>query len=273
MIQQSFKYGLWILICSILITVACTKPADESPKIIQSNLVYEDNVNGRTPPPNNVIESVNFFYNENGRLISATVYDDTTTTAHLLKEIDLTYLSDKIVVDSYLDTIGDVTYYIGFNEKKQVTTITLPDSGGLYISYLNDRISNIKILPGNDEYLNFIYDDNDNLLQYELKIGNQIAGRAVLEYDNQLVSSEFDSRFLTKEIKFIYLGGLDLMMKLGLNYGKVSKNRLIRRTEIIAATGDVNEQYNYGYTFNNNLEITKRNIRFSTDTLFYQFKY
>lgn len=140
--QRSFKHAVLVLICSKLIAVACSKPAAESPKIIQSNLVYEDNVNGRTPPPNNVIESVNFFYNENGRLISATVYDDTSTTAHLLKEIELTYLSDKIVVDSYLDTIGNVTYYVGFNDKLQVTTVTLPDSNGLYLNYFNDRISN-----------------------------------------------------------------------------------------------------------------------------------
>jgi hypothetical protein len=54
---------------------------------------------------------------------------------------------------------------------------------------------------------------------------------------------------------------------------KSPKTNLFAVLKLIAATGDVSEQYNYGYTLNNNLEITKRNIRFSTDTLFYQFKY
>ena len=258
--------------CSILL-LSCTKPADGTREIIQSNLVYEDNVNGRVPPPDNVIESVNFYYNEDVKLIRATVYDDTGASAHLLKELNLTYFPDRIAVATYLDTIGDVLYTIRFNNKKQVTSVALVDSSGLYISYFNDRISNIKILPGDNEYVNFIYDDNDNLLQYELKINGFILGRAVLEYDNEAVPEEFDSKFLTKEIKFIYIGGLDLMSKLGLNLGKSSKNKLIRRSDISAQTGQVVELYHYGYIRNSTGDITKRNIRFSTDTLFYQFKY
>ncbi len=262
-----------ILAMALIFMISCSKPVVLEEKIKQSNFVYEDNVNGRIPPPNNVIESTNFYYNENGTLSSATVYDDTSASAHLLKEINVTYASDKIVLNTFLDTIGNVTYTINFNDKKQVLSATLPDSSGLYLSYFNDRISSIKILPSGDEYLSFIYDDNDNLLQYDLKVSGFVIGRAVLEYNNDLISNEFDSRFFTKDIKFIYLGGLDLMTKLGLNYGKSTQNKLIKRTEINLLSGQVAELYNYGYTLNNSSDISKRNIRFSTDTLFYQFKY
>ena len=256
----------------LLFIISCTKPENENERIIQSNLVIEDNVNGRIAG-NGIIESTNFYYNDDNTLNRATVYDDTVPSAHLLKEINLTYLSDKIIFNSVLDTIGTIEYRIGFNSKKQLISITLPDSSGLYVSYFDDRISNIKTLPSGDEYISFIYDNNDNLLQYELKSGGFVVGRFILEYDNDIVSNEFDSRFLTKDIKFFYLGGLDLISKMGLNYGKSTKNKLIKRTDIIVQTGQVYEHYDFGYIRNNNADIIKRNIRWSTDTLFYQFKY
>lgn len=274
--MHTFKknhWGLFSLLLALLTTTNCTRTTERDLRIRQSNHVYEDNVNGRTPPPDNVIESTNFYYNEDGTLNSATVYSDTTSTAHLLKEIHLTYGSDKVIADTYLDTIGNTSYTITFNNKKQVTSVYLPDSSGLYITYFNDRISGIKVLPSGNEYLGFIYDDNDNLLQYDLKINGFIVGRALLEYDNGTISQEFDSRFLTKEIKFIYLGGLDLISKLGLNYGKSTQNKLIKRTEVNLLTGQVSETYQYGYLQNTQGDIIKRNVRFSNDTLYYQFKY
>lgn len=263
--------GIWVF--AFLLMISCSKPVVKEFKIKQSNHVYEDNVNGRTPPPNNVIESTNFFYDDDGLLNRATVYDDTSASAHLLKELNIAYFSDKVVINTFLDTVGNVVYTIAFNAKKQVLSVTLPDSSGLYLNYFNDRISSIKSLPSGDEYISFIYDDNDNLLQYDLKVSSFIVGRAVLEYNNDLVPKEFDSRFLTKEIRFIYLGGLDLISKLGLNYGKSTQNKLIKRTDVNLITGQVFEQYDYGYTQNVKGDITKRNILFSTDTLYYQLKY
>lgn len=266
------QHLIGILAIALFLIISCSKPEATDEKIIQSNLVFEDNVNGRIAG-NGVIESTNFFYNDNNTLNRATVYDDTIPNAHLLKELNLTYFSDKVVINTFLDTIGNVTYTVAFNSKKQVTSIALPDSSGLYLTYFDDRISNIKTLPSGDEYISFIYDSNDNLLQYELKSGGFVVGRAILEYDNDLVSEEFDSRFLTKDIKFIYLGGLDLMSKIGLNYGNSTKNKLIKRSDIIVQTGQVYEHYDYGYIRNSNNDIVKRNIRWSSDTLFYQFKY
>ncbi len=263
--------GLFAIIITLL--VSCTKPADSEKKIQQSNFVYEDNVNGRIPPPNNVIESTNFFYNDNGTLNSATVYDDTSATANLLKQINIIYNTNSITVNTYLDTVGNVTYYVGFDSMKRVSTITLPDSSGLYLSYTNNKVSEIKLLPGVNKYGNFVYDANNNLIQYEFLAGSLTFIRSILRYNNEIVPREFDSRFLSKNIKFIYLGGLDLMQKIGLNYGTGSLNKLIERTDSIVTTGALYERYIFDYSNNSNGDIVKRNIKFSTDTLYYQFKY
>ncbi len=267
------KYYLYtFFILAVFFAVSCQKNG-EAKRIKKSILFIEDNVNGRVPPPDNVIEATNFFYNENGTLNKATVYSDTTARATLLKEINVSYHDGYVLVNSYLDSIGDITYKVTYNDKKQVTSIAKLDSSGLYISYFNDRISSIKILPIGAEYVNFMYDANNNLLQYELIDNNELIIRANLEYTNDVVTSEFDSRFFTKEIKFMYIGGLDLFTKLGLNAGLSSHNKLIKRTDIKPTNGQVYETYHYGYTHNSQSLIMKRNVRFSTDTLYYQFKY
>lgn len=272
----SFKWLIFWCTAILLLVGGCKKstPANKQNHFIkQTNHVHEDNVNGRTPPPNNVIESTNFYYNEDGTLQQATVYSDTTTSSTLLKKIDFTYGTNKVYANTYLDTVGNVIYTITFNDKKQVTSVYLPDSSGLYISYFNDRISSVRSLPTGLEYFGFIFDEQNNLLQYSARQDSILYWRIFLEYDNQTIEREFDSRFFTKEIKFIYIGGLDLIQKLGLNYGKATQNRLIRRTEIFMPLGRVHEIYNYGYTADAKGRIIKRNVLFSTDTLFYQFKY
>ena len=274
--NYNFKHFIFWCTAILLFVVGCTKTAATKKVnhfIKQSNHVYEDNVNGRVPPPNNVIESTNFYYNENGTLQKATVYSDTTSSAHLIKEVDFIYAFDKVIVNSYLDTVGNVSYTITFNDKKQVTSVYLPDSSALYISYFNDRTSAVRSLPPGLEYLGFIYDENDNLLQYSAKLDSSILWRFFLDYDDQLIEKEFDSRFLTKEIKFIYIGGLDLINKMGLNYGKSTRNRLIKRTEVFTPIGKIHEIYNYGYTQDAKGRTIKRNILFSSDSLYYQFKY
>lgn len=261
-----------ILLFTALAFNHCNKPESVS-KIKQSNFVYEDNVNGRIPPPNNVIESTNFYYNDNNLLERATVYDDTTSNAHLIKELNISYASDRVIINTYLDTVGNIIYHITYNDKKQVTSVTLGDTAGLHFSYFDDKVSEI-IDDGADlVFVNFRYDNNDNLLQYELKRNNFIIGRAVLEYSNELLPSEFDSKFLNKDVRYIYIGGLDLISKLGLNLGKNTQNKLIRRTEIELPSNQIFETYNFGYTHNSKGDVVKRDVKFSTDTLYYQFKY
>lgn len=268
------KYHILVFVSILIwIQISCTKNNSTKKSIQQSIKVIEDNVNGRVPPPDNIEEVTNFFYNENGLLSSATIYSDTTVTSDLLKEIEVTYLEDHVVVNTFLDTVGISNYKIYFNDKKQVTSIEFSSTNGLHISYFNDRISNIKVIPGTGEYINFLYDENDNLLQYESMNDSAIFMKTILQYNNDLVHAEFDSRFLSKEIKFLYIGGLDLLGKLGLNAGLYSKNKLIKRTEIQIPSGQIYEMYDYGYTHDIESLITKRNVRWSTDTLFYRFKY
>ena len=90
----SFKWLIFWCTAILLLVGGCKKstPANKQNHFIkQTNHVHEDNVNGRTPPPNNVIESTNFYYNEDGTLQQATVYSDTTTSSTLLKKIDFKF--------------------------------------------------------------------------------------------------------------------------------------------------------------------------------------
>ncbi|MCB0507234.1 MAG: hypothetical protein R2739_01920 [Chitinophagales bacterium] len=263
-----FLFASIILLCFI----SCLKPTEDK-LIRQSNFVREDQTNGRIAGNSNIIESTNFYYNKDGNVERITVYSDTTPQAILLKELNMTYLNNRVLIRAYLDTIGTINYVVNFNDKKQVTSVLLPDSSGLFISYFDDKISSVYDSPNQIDYINFMYDSNNNLLQYERKENNAISGKAILEYSNEPINAEFDSKFLSKEIKFIYVGGLDFLTKLGLNTGLSAQNKLIKRTEIILPSYQIYETYDYGYTYNSDGKVIKRNIRWSTDTLFYQFKY
>ncbi|HPW87335.1 MAG TPA: hypothetical protein PLU78_09060, partial [Chitinophagales bacterium] len=92
-------------------------------------------------------------------------------------------------------------------------------------------------------------------------------------YSDREISEELDTRFFSKDIKFIYLGGLNLVYKIGLNFGTNNKNTLIKRTEINVIENKINAYYEFTYTYNNNGEIIKRAMLWDTDTLFYQFRY
>ncbi|MDB5228271.1 MAG: hypothetical protein JWN78_2464 [Bacteroidota bacterium] len=267
-----------LLFCGgTLLFYSCLKKPVESVqrKIKQSNKVYDDNVNGRRAG-GNIEESNNFFYNSDGTLNKVTVYDDTTPTATLLKQLDFDYLPDRVVAHTYNSTAGYRLLQFVFNSKKQIIQLIDSLGNGLYITYTDDKITRIRDSSGVgiNDFVNFIYDASNNLLQYELMInGNPPIGRATLEYSTDKIPSELDTRFFSKDINFIYIGGLNLVTKLGLNLGIDNENTLIKRTETALATSQVVEVYNFRYFYNTSHEIIKRNMSWSTDTLFYQFKY
>jgi hypothetical protein len=255
--------------------LACNKAEQGLRKIRQSNKVFEDNVNGRIAS-GNVEESTNFYYNANGSLGRVTVYDDTTVSATLLKDITVEYQSDKVVLNTFHYIDGYRTLYLFFNSKNQITELVDTLGNGLYFNYANDKITGFNDSSGLGvlRYVNFVYDGNNNLLQYEVAINNDPPlGRALLEYSSNPVTEELDTRFFNKDIKFIYIGGLNLVTKLGLNFGLSNGNTLTKRTEVTLPAETVVETYVFGYIYNSNQEIVKRNMRWSTDTLFYQFKY
>lgn len=263
-----------LLAAGSLLASCLNDPAEPQRRIRQANLVYEDNVNGRVL--GNVLESTNFYYNPDGSLGRVSVYDDTTVSATLLKDFTIAYQTDKVVLNTYYIVDGYRVLHFYFNDKKQITRLVDTLGNGLRFQYLNDRIQSFydSSALGILRYTNFVYDANNNLLQYEVAVNNDPAfGRAVLEYSSNPISDELDTRFFNKDIKFIYIGGLNLVSKLGLNFGLSSSNTLIKRTEMILPDETITEIYEFGYIYNNNQEIIKRNMRWTTDTLFYQFKY
>lgn len=267
-----------LLSISLLLLFGCTENLSTSSlrRIKQSNKVFEDNVNGRKSQMSPIEESTNFFYNTQGLLSSVTVYDDTSINATLLKSITFEYASDKITAHTYYNIDGPRTLYFYFDNNKKLTTLTDSLGRGLYLSYNGNQLTRIRdsstaiIL----DFINFTYDTNNNLLSYELSVDNgPVIGRAILEYSDREISEELDTRFFSKDIKFIYLGGLNLVSKIGLNFGTNNKNTLIKRTEINLIENKINAYYEFTYTYNNNGEIIKRAMLWDTDTLFYQFRY
>jgi hypothetical protein len=267
-----------LLSITLVLLFGCTESLSTSSlrRIKQSNKVFEDNVNGRKSQISPIEESTNFFYNTQGLLSSVTVYDDTSINATLLKSITFEYASDKITAYTYYNIDGPRTLYFYFDNNKKLTALTDSLGRGLYLSYNGNQLtrirdsSEINIL----DLINFTYDTNNNLLSYELSVDNgPVIGRAILEYSDREISEELDTRFFSKDIKFIYLGGLNLVYKIGLNFGTNNKNTLIKRTEINVIENKINAYYEFTYTYNNNGEIIKRAMLWDTDTLFYQFRY
>ncbi len=267
-----------LLSITLVLLFGCTESLSTSSlrRIKQSNKVFEDNVNGRKSQMSPIEESTNFFYNTQGLLSSVTVYDDTSINATLLKSITFEYASDKITAHTYYNIDGPRTLYFYFDNNKKLTALTDSLGRGLYLSYNGNQLtrirdsSEINIL----DLINFTYDTNNNLLSYELSVDNgPVIGRAILEYSDREISEELDTRFFSKDIKFIYLGGLNLVSKIGLNFGTNNKNTLIKRTEINVIENKINAYYEFTYTYNNNGEIIKRAMLWDTDTLFYQFRY
>ncbi len=267
-----------LLSISLLLLFGCTENLSTSSlrRIKQSNKVFEDNVNGRKSQMSPIEESTNFFYNTQGLLSSVTVYDDTSINATLLKSITFEYSADKITAYTYYNIDGPRTLYFYFDNNKKLTALTDSLGRGLYLSYNGNQLTRIRdssaaiIL----DFINFTYDTNNNLLSYELSVDNgPVIGRAILEYSDRKIPEELDTRFFSKDIKFIYLGGLNLVYKIGLNFGTNNKNTLIKRTEINVIENKINAYYEFTYTYNNNGEIIKRAMLWDTDTLFYQFRY
>ncbi len=273
--MKSYFLNAGICCMALFLYFGCTNSVNPPRHIKQANLVHEDNVNGRIAS-GNVEESTNFYYNPDESLGRVSVYNDTTVSAILLKDITVEYLADRVVLNTFDNIDGYRTIYLFYNSQKQITSLVDTLGNGLYFTYVNDKIESLVDSSGAGivHYINFVYDVNNNLLQYEAAFNNDPPiGRAVLEYSNDPITEELDTRFFNKNIKFIYIGGLNLVTKLGLNFGLSNSNTLISRTERLLATGDTVDYYRFGYIYNHNHEIVKRNMRWGTDTLFYQFKY
>ena len=245
--------------------------------IRQSNQIVEDNVNGRLSGSPDLIESSNFYYNSDGTLQKIIVLNDTGNSGVVLKKVEFEYHSDYVYARTYRLGASELNVSFFFNNKKQITKL-LDDAGnGLRFTYTNDLLTSFRDSSGVAilDYINFEYDGNNNLLKYELSInGSPPVGRAELTYGSDTIIPDLDTRFFNKGVNFIYLGGLNVIRKCGLNYGIDNRNVLLKRVETNLMTNTTIDTYDFGYIYDDQNRIVKRNIRRSgEDTLFYRYKY
>jgi hypothetical protein len=275
-LMQAPLYKQIIPVITVIFAFSSCNPNPEPVlrKIKQSVQVYDDNVNGRIAG-GNIAEVNNFFYNSDGLVDHVSVYDDTSSSATLIKEIFFSFFTDKVSAYTIHQIDGYQYYEFHFDANKRITKLVDSMGFGLEFSYNNNKISLIRnVFPGDTLNIqDFVYDLNGNLTSYNFVYRGDAILSVDLEYSNDLITDELDTRFFNKDIRFIYIGGLNLVTKLGLNFGLNNKNTLLKRTEYLEPSGDVKDVYDFGYIYNDNNEIIKRNIRYNTDTLFYQFEY
>jgi hypothetical protein len=272
-----------LLIATIAILHSCGPRPTSDPvkrKIKQSIKKHDDNINGINLRVQNITirENANFHYRPDGLLDSFDVYDDTLPGARLIKSLKLKYFSDRVRAFAH-DTSGNVVLDFYFNSKNQITKMidTLEFGNGFYFTYTNDKISNIKVDLNDVTYLNnFVYDANNNLIQYTItNTDSTPVTRVILEYDaNKKIPMDLDIKFVSTGIRFLYAGGVNVFSLANLNYGTANTNRIIRRTEYDLPTNAQAFDYIINYTTNTNNEITNRKIVVNDSIdVFYEYRY
>lgn len=273
---MQIRWTFFFMVSVVWLLYGCTPdiPPELLRKIKRSN-VYDDVVNGRVNPLH-IYESTNFFYSNNGLLDSVAVLDDTTAAANLLKTIKFVYLPDKIIAHTY-DSTGYRELHLLFDADKQITGIVDPVvQSGLYMTYKNNQM--IRMIDSSAttkgyEFSNFVYDNNNNLLQYDISLGSNY-GQVKFRYSNRPITDELDIRFFSRGIKFIYIGGINLLSKCGLNYGLSNRHEIVQSETILLPVNQVVDQYTFSYRYNTIFnDIQERTMEWDTDTLHYEFEY
>lgn len=281
----STQLRLLLLILTNILLLSCNNtPTVRQPdtrKIRQSLKIHDDNVNGidmRTQV-NRITEVTNFFYNNDGLLDSLNIMSDTLPGAHLIKSMKLIYYPTKIRASIYDDSTGVFYVDFKFNADKQLTSIadTLGIGFGLFISYNDNKITKIKsVLDSTFSLTNFVYDGNNNLIQYIIgDYFNQPLTRVNYQYDySQQIPPYMDIRFASAGIKYVYSGGINVIALMGLNYGSGNTHRILRRDEYNLRTGQDGFHYLFEYGLNDNSEIIDRKITLNdTIEVFYEYKF
>ncbi len=256
-----------------------TRP--DARKIRQSFKIHDDNVNGFEARINNISirEVTNFYYNPDGTLDSLEVFSDSTQT-HLKKSMKLQYLSGKVRGFLFEDSTGHfaLDFYYGANKEFTKMTDTLGLGLGLFFTYADNKITHMDaILPGNMSSLtDFVYDVNNDLVQYIIRdnTGNPFI-KVIYEFDyTHPVPENLDIRFASGGIRFLYSGGVNVLALMGINDGVGNKLRIVKRTEILISTGQVQNAYEFNYTSNANDEITNRKVNLNDSiNVYYEYKY
>lgn len=264
---------------------SCTNNPNPDPvkkRIKQSFKIHDDNVNNVDMRKSNITirEVANFYYNTDGTLDSLNVFSDSTPGAVLLKSMKFSYLPDRVRAQLFFAPSDRNTGDFIFNSSKQVTKI-VDTSGldlfGIFFSYTNSKITNIRIsaLGVSSNLTNFIYDGNNNLLQYVAPDSNSVLHKVAFTYDlSKPISSDLDIRFASAGIRFLYIGGTNVISLIGLNTGVGNTNRIINRLETKIGNVNPDNKYVFDYSVNSEDEITNRKITWNdTIDVFYEYRY
>jgi hypothetical protein len=270
---------LWII-------AGCTKGGSDiepeaEARIKKSVFSRDDNANGSHLKKQGIEirEITNFYYNESDLLDSFYLFYD-SLQVNLARSLKVTYTDSNVYFLEEYDRGKTFYNEYHFNDKKQLTKIRNvfnPDlTKGIFISYFNDRISNIKlVLNETIELSNFLYDSKNNLLQYTLKDENGIVYLIQYTYDtDNFISQQLDIKFGVVDLLHWYAGGVNVMNLIGLNLGLGNSNHMMERIEKLQATDELLRSYKFSYSQNSQNQIVGRNIILNdTISVFYQYYY
>lgn len=275
-----------IILILMLIFTGCTKggsyiePEAEA-RIKKSVFSHDDNANGSHLKKQGIEirEVTNFYYNESDLLDSFHLFYD-SLQVNLARSLKVTYTDSNVYFLEEYDRGKTLINEYHFNDKKQLTKIRNvfnPDlTKGIFISYFNDRISNIKlVLNETIELSNFLYDSKNNLLQYTLKNENGIIYLIQYTYDiDNSIPKQLDIKFGVVDLLHWYAGGVNVMNLIGLNLGLGNTNRILERIEKIQSTDEILRSYKFSYSENSQKQMVGRDIILNdTISVFYQYYY
>jgi hypothetical protein len=283
------KFAIFLNILIIIILCSCEEinPPSTERKLVEINLVHEDNVNGRLAlSDTNIIDNFRFVYNTDGSLNSVSVFDDSSSFAILQKEVKFVYYPNKVRWFTFKADLSDTsqykTYDAYFNDKNQIIRIADTANVGFNFYYENDKLTAIEDTATNSTFLkirNFVYNGN-NLVKYDVFLPDETPiAYAEMEY-NSLPSVElFDISLYSQTVVFLFIADLNILSKTGLNYGIGNTNLLRQKSEYLLSSPEPIGNYIFNYEYDEifTTDIVKRSIvrtiNSQTDSLFYQYKY
>ena len=207
---------LLFLFSIVLITMlpSCVQNSNNSPvirKIKQTLKIHDDNVNGINLRVQNVSlrENANFHYNNSGLLDSMDIFSNTISGSTLVRSLKLIYYNDKVRAVVF-DTAGSFELDLYFDSNRNITKMVDPfgSGSGIYLDYINNKISEIKVKSTIDSfyYTNFVYDGNNNLIQFIIT-DNQSEPliKVKIDYDlSKNITNDLDLKFSSNGIRFLY---------------------------------------------------------------------
>lgn len=282
-----YSFALIVISFLLFTTTSCSKEERKEnfdsleTRVKKSVKTHDDNANGTYLKKSGIEikEITNFYYNELGLLDSFHVYYDSLQQV-LTRSLKATYTDSNVIIVEEFDRGKTNLSEYHFNSKKQlikIRSVAQPDlSKGVFISYINDKITEVEIVLDKKTVLNnFLYDSKDNLLQYTIKGFDGVLFLIKYKYDNnKKISKQMDIKFGVIDALHWYAGGVNVLELLGLNLGAGNSNWMLERTEFLLESDELLRNYKFSYSDNIQNQITDRSIILNdTISVFYEYFY